>query len=101
MNEEAVIHMCNGILLSHKNKCIWVSSNEVDEPRAYYTEWCKSEREKLISHMSTYVWNLERWWYRTYLQGRSGDMDIENRLVDTEETDGDSSLETYALPFVK
>ena len=51
--------------------------------------------------MSTYVWNLERWWYRTYLQGRSGDMDIENRLVDTEETDGDSSLETYALPFVK
>ena len=24
---------------------IWVSSNEVDEPRAYYTEWSKSERE--------------------------------------------------------
>ena len=28
-----------------KKECIWVSSNEVDEPRAYYTEWCKSERE--------------------------------------------------------
>ena len=26
--------------------CIWVSSNEVDEPRAHYTEWSKSEREE-------------------------------------------------------
>ena len=26
------------ILLSHKKECIGVSSNEVDEPRAYYTE---------------------------------------------------------------
>ena len=29
----------NGILLSHKKERIWVSHNEVDEPRAYYTEW--------------------------------------------------------------
>ena len=27
----------NGILLSYKKKCIWVSSNEVDETGAYYT----------------------------------------------------------------
>ena len=24
----------------------WVSSNEVDKPRAYYTKWSKSEKEK-------------------------------------------------------
>ena len=36
----------NGILLSHKKECTWVSANEVDEPRAYYTEWSKSERER-------------------------------------------------------
>ena len=24
----------------------WISSNEVDEPRNYYTEWSKSERER-------------------------------------------------------
>ena len=24
---------------------IWVSSDEVDEPRTYYTEWSESERE--------------------------------------------------------
>ena len=29
-----------------KDEHIWVSSNEVDELRTYYTEWCKSERER-------------------------------------------------------
>ena len=28
-----------------KKEGVWVSSNEVDEPRAYYTEWSMSERE--------------------------------------------------------
>ena len=28
----------------HKKECIWVSHSEVDEPRAYYTEWSRSER---------------------------------------------------------
>ena len=36
----------SGILLGHEKEHIWVSSNEVDEPRAYYTEWSKSERER-------------------------------------------------------
>ena len=44
MDKEAVVHTCNGILLSHKKESIWVSSNEVDEPTAYYTEWSKSEK---------------------------------------------------------
>ena len=38
---------------------IWVSPNEVDESRAYYTEWSKSERERQILYINTYVWNLE------------------------------------------
>ena len=36
----------NGILLGHEKEHIWVSSNEVDEPRTYYTEWSKAERER-------------------------------------------------------
>ena len=40
-----MVHIYNGILLSNEKECIWVSSNEVEEPRAYYTEWSKSERE--------------------------------------------------------
>ena len=31
-----MVHIYNGILLSHKKECIRVSSNEVDEPRACY-----------------------------------------------------------------
>ena len=40
-----MLHIHNEILFSYKKECVWVSSNEVDEPRAYYTEWGKSERE--------------------------------------------------------
>ena len=52
-----MVHTYDGILLSHKKKCIRASSNEVDEPRAYYTELSKSEREKQISYINTYIWN--------------------------------------------
>ena len=44
----------DGITLKAVRKCLiiafkdWVSSNEVDEPRACYTEWSKSEREKQL-----------------------------------------------------
>ena len=34
---------------------IWVSPNEVDEPRAYHTEGSKSEREKQISYIHTHT----------------------------------------------
>ena len=39
------IYTYNGILLSHKKEHIWVTC-EVDEPRACYTEWSKSEKNK-------------------------------------------------------
>ena len=57
MDKETVVYVCvcmyiyvcvyiyNGILLGHKKERICVSSNEVDERRAYYVEWSKSERE--------------------------------------------------------
>ena len=43
-----VVHIYDGILLSHKEEHIWVSPNEVDEPRVYYIEWSKSKREEQI-----------------------------------------------------
>ena len=33
-----------------KKEHIWVSSNEVDEPRAYYTEWSESKRKTNIPY---------------------------------------------------
>ena len=40
---------------------IWISSNEVDETGAYYTEWSKPERKRTIQYANEYIWNLERW----------------------------------------
>ena len=59
MDKEDAVHTRKGVLLSHKKEHIWVSSNEVDEPRAYYTEWRKPERERQILYNTIYMWNLE------------------------------------------
>ena len=60
MDKEDVGNLYNGMLLSHKKKWMWVNCSEVDEPRASYTEWSKSEREKQISFINTYKLNLEK-----------------------------------------
>ena len=32
------------------------------EPRAYYTQGSKSEREKQMLYINPYMWSLERWY---------------------------------------
>ena len=59
-DKEAVVHIYNGILLSHKKDHIWVSSSEVNEPRDYYTQWSKSERVKQVLYINEHAWNLEK-----------------------------------------
>ena len=81
MDKETAVYTYSEILLSLKKEHIWVSDDEVDEPRAYYKEWCKSEGEKHISYINAYIWNLKRWYWWIYLQGNSGDADIENRFI--------------------
>ena len=54
-----------------------------DEPRAYYTEWSKSEREREIPYTNAYIRNLERWYQIIYSQDSSGETDVEYRLMDT------------------
>ena len=54
MDEEVVVHMHNGILLSYKKEHIRVSSNEADETGAYYTEWSKSEKQQYSILMHIY-----------------------------------------------
>ena len=50
----------------------------MDETRAYFTEWSKSGREKQLSFVNAYIWNLERGYWWNYLKGSSGDIDMEN-----------------------
>ena len=44
MDKEIVVHIYNGIL-SNKKELIWFSWTEVNEPRACYTEWYKSDEK--------------------------------------------------------
>ena len=36
-----------------------------------------------MSYTNAYIWDLEKWYRRTYVQGRNRDRDIENRQVGT------------------
>ena len=35
-------------------------------------------------YLNTYIWNLEKWYCRIYLQDSKGETDIENRFMDME-----------------
>ena len=99
-------HTHNGIILTHKKEQIWISSSEVNEPRACYTEWSQSERGKQISYMKAFIRTREKRYWWTYLQGRNGDADVENRLMDTagegeDGTNGESSIDVYTQSRVK
>ena len=59
MDKEDVVHIYNGILLSHKKERNNVISNNMDGPRDYHTKRNKSERERQIPYDITYMWNLK------------------------------------------
>ena len=83
MDKEDVVHIYNGILLRHKKERNWIICWDVDRSRDCHTEWSKSEREKQILYINTYMWNLEKWYRWTGLQGRNWDTDVENKCMDT------------------
>ena len=100
-----MVHLYNGILLSHKKEWIWVSWTELDESRACDVEWSKSDREKQIFYVNAYIWSLEKM-VLIFLQGRNGDADVENGFADTAGggeagRNWESSTEKYILPCVK
>ena len=106
VDKAVVVHIHNGILLNYKKEYIWVSTNEVDETRAYYIEWSKSERKRQLSYINTYAWNLYRRYLQPYMQGSKGDTDVNSRLLDSMgEGEGEmiweNNIETYILPYVK
>ena len=81
MDKEVVVHIHNGIWLSHKR-------NTFD---SVLTSWMSLEpiiqseqvRERQILYTNAYIWNLERWYWWTYLLGGNGNTDIKNWLMDT------------------
>ena len=58
MNKD-VVHIYNGILLSHKKECNGAICNDTDATRDYHTKHSKSERERQIPYVITCLWNLK------------------------------------------
>ena len=81
IDKEVVVRIHSGILLSHKKELIWVHSNEVDEPRAYYTKWSKSERKMNIIYQHIYM-DSRKIVLIKLSTGNKGDADTENNLLD-------------------
>ena len=59
MDKEGVVHIHNGILLSHKKELNNANCSNIDATRDYHTKWSKSERERQIPYDITYMWNLK------------------------------------------
>ena len=53
-----MVHIYNGMLLSHKKTQNNAICSNMDATRDYHTKWSKSEREGQIPYDITYMWNL-------------------------------------------
>ena len=101
-----MVHIYNGILLSHKKEQNCATGRDVDGPRDCHTEWSKSEIEKQISYNIAYMWNLEKLYRWTYLQSRNTDTDVENKRMDTKGERGggmnwEIGIDIYTLLCIK
>ena len=54
MDKDVVGHTHAEILLRYKKEHMWVSSNEVDKPRAYYMEGSQKDKGKYHTLMHIY-----------------------------------------------
>ena len=60
MDKEDVVHIYNGILLSHQKEWNSVICGNMDESRDCYTEWSKSDRDGEILFDIPYKQKLKR-----------------------------------------
>ena len=80
MDKEDAVHVYNRIVLSHKKWNNALCSN-MDGPRDCHTEWSKPDRDRQISYVTTYRWNLKTDTKWTYSWNRNRLTDIENKLM--------------------
>ena len=101
MAKEDVRHIRNGILLNQKEEWNWVICRDTDGPRDCHSEWSKSEKEKQISYINAYVWNLEKWYRLSYLQNRNRNTNVENKRMESGGIGGrmnwEIAIDIYAL----
>ena len=79
-----MLHMYNGIWLSHKKEQNNAIFSNMDGPWDCHTEGSKSVTEGQIPHDITYMWNLQKkGTNELFLQNKSRVMDVENQLMVT------------------
>ena len=54
-----MVHIYNGILLSHKKEWNNDICSHMEGPRDYNSKWSKADRERQISYDTAYMWNLK------------------------------------------
>ena len=59
MDTEDVVHIYNGILLSHKKEWNNAICSHMIATRDYHTKWIKSEKERQIPYDTAYMWSLK------------------------------------------
>ena len=55
-----MVHIYNGMLLSHKNDWNNAICSNMDGPGNYHTKWSKPDRERQILYEITNMWNLTK-----------------------------------------
>ena len=55
-----MVHIYNGMLLSHKKEWNNAICSNMVRPRDDHTKWSKSDRERQIPYDITYLWNLKK-----------------------------------------
>ena len=58
MDKENLVYIQNR-LFSHKKEGNPVTWKHMDEPGGHYATWNKSDRERQIMYILTYMWNLK------------------------------------------
>ena len=72
-----------GILLSHKkNTFELVLMRRINLEPILQHEVSQKEKNKYLILMHIYIWNLEKWYWRVYLQGSNRETSLKNRVMD-------------------
>ena len=64
-------------IITNKHRTKLCHLQRQDEPRDCHSEWSSSQRKNIY----TYMWNVEKWYWQSYLWSRNGDIDVENKSM--------------------
>ena len=98
MDKEDVVHIYNGILLSHKKEWNNAICSDVDGPRGL-SHKVKSVRKKKTNTIWYHMWNLKKWYEWPYLQSRNRLTGLENKLMVTKGEGGEEKIRSLELTY--